>query len=96
MSRSNKLTEALAELKRTIKERDATIKSLQREIKSLNAELNPPAKKESKKKTEAEIVDDKTVCPACYKKTLKTVELGVRTMISCSTCDHRIVVKRGT
>lgn len=94
MSRSNKITEALSELKRTIKERDATIKSLQREIKSLNNELNPPTKKEPKKK--AEVVDDKTICPACYKKTLKTVEMGIRTMISCTTCNHRIVVKRGT
>lgn len=94
MSRSNKLTEALSELKRTIRDRDATIKALQREIKALTAELTPTPKKE-KKKPEPESTDLKK-CPHCCKNTLKTVELGIRSMISCTNCQHRVVVKRGT
>lgn len=89
MSRSKKITDAISELKRAIKDKDTLIKSLERQIKKLNEELSP---KKEKKKVEVESTLEK--CPACGKNTLKKVELGIRIMVSCTTCNHRIVVKR--
>lgn len=89
MSRSNKLTEALAELKRTIKDRDATIKALQREIKALTAELTPTPKKE-KKKVELEI-DSSHKCPKCPKK-MAVTHLGPKVLFTC-ICGFRLLKK---
>jgi predicted SprT family Zn-dependent metalloprotease len=91
MSRSKKQSDDIAELKRAIKDRDATIKSLERQLKKLNDELTP-SKKEKKK---PEVEPSKNSCPECKKNTLKTTDLGPnRQIISCTSCTHRIVVKR--
>jgi predicted SprT family Zn-dependent metalloprotease len=91
MSRSKKITDALSDLKREIKERDQTIKALQREIRSLNAELNPPVKK-AKKQVEEPVSQNS--CPSCKKGKITSTDLGPRQFLKCSQCDYKMVIKR--
>lgn len=90
MSRSKKIDDSIAELKRAIKDRDQTIKSLERQLKKLNEDLAP--KKEKKK---VEEVPSKTSCPECKKNSLKTTELGPNRLITSCICGYRLVIKRG-
>lgn len=96
MSRSKKRNvDEINDLKRIIKDKDATIKSLERQIRKLNQEIDPPSKK-TKVKKEPENSEPVNKCPSCSKGKLKTVELGIRSFVTCDSCDHRLVIKRGS
>ena len=91
MSKTKKRNlDEIADLKREITDQASIIKSLERQIKKLT---EPVPKKESKKKPESVLSEN--ACPSCVKGKLKTVDLGIRKMISCSECGHRMVLKRG-
>lgn len=94
MSKSRKrVVDEIEELKRTIKDRDATIKSLTHRIRELDEESTSTQKKSKKEKI---VPVHENSCPACKKGRTKTVDLGIRTLVSCSECPHRLVIKRGT
>jgi predicted RNase H-like nuclease (RuvC/YqgF family) len=78
------------ELKREIKQLQETIKKLERELKN---EAKVEKKEKATKTVEVKVPEGG--CPECRKGKLKTIDLGVRTLVTCEECKYRKTTKNG-
>lgn len=78
------LKEQVRHLKKEIKRKD-------QEIRRLEKDLGYNQNKTEKSKKDKEI--DLDTCAECGKGFLKSTNLGIRTIITCSLCPYRKVIK---
>lgn len=97
MSRSRKkTTDELEQLKAENRELKSINKSLMRQIRKLEKEYKTEFVQELLIKEDIEDKKPKAEkCSKCARGTIKTTELGPRSIQSCTICDFRRVVKNG-
>lgn len=94
MSRSKKRNiDELEELRAENRELKSVIKSLQRQLRKIEKEFKTDFKQEEKEDLHSHVPR----CKSCNKGKIKETPLGdLRTIISCTVCDHKIVKKHGS
>jgi len=97
MSRSKKhSSDSLEGLKRENRELKQVVKSLQRQIKKLEKEFKPDHNQDDL--IALDIQEKKPLankCTQCERGVVKTTDLGIRTIKTCTICTYREIIKNG-